>query len=1355
MIKLKAIPVIENNNKIDGFHLIWNPFLHGHLPLSGYTIFRRKSGRNNKKPVCRLIDGTAINSLHNSHYLVFTGTDIIFDKILFNIVTDEKGIWKEKIRKEFPFPVTGPSPDFPVYSYDAHFTEAIFNVHISIAIKPPLPFVMAIGSRDGKVVASKIQKTSLDFHFTDAVDNVRFYLLAKTETIRVCYTVPDYGKAEDWQLLQKNLCMPFTGFSSGVHNTQEEFELFKSRIKDGSTPNLAEFEKISTLIKNAAEFSKPLLLPYTSIMEYLLPNGMTDTGNINMNTAPFAMLQLFSIYHNWRMGLGFGYLDQYNLEKDALYDYKIIASFHKNVKEKIYDFHTVPVNTGIGPCFALAGIFFFVHTRTIVKGFPGLSGSSDTNPFIKGIRIQGRVRIIFPEPTKKFALYCVNDPGAAIRVGTSFTTIPVTHRTEIVLGSYETNVLLHGDFILTGIAYVSLDAGDDPAEKTDIVGYSFNNPYVNTDRPKPPTFLDAINTQKPWIPSEHQAPEGLGFILKWQQPSTAAEAIDPDVWPPDSPIPPLPELAYYKLEYRNISSSSPLVWHYYDEKTVDFPNGTVVHSDGYTADPLPVNYGCDLLNVFPAGNPPGGTYSLIQRYKHLLNDLKRSLKAVPGDIYQYRISSVDLTGRNSLTVTESPEVRLEKWQPPPPPAGIIEKYLQPVKDPGYSLPDPRTDLRPQHVYARVLQASSKGLTLAERELLGDNDHLTILTWTWGEEEIKMDPSAKEFRVYFRSNEHGLIRGITAMDAVASGDKWKVDAILSREINIDEFAGVYMTINKVPFRIVSHDAGLTVSFIVASPRTSPGKIPQAGSFQLHRKSSGEDARPLSWDQRIAVIPVRPHSIYQYVLEKGILLSEPAVAVGIPGINYDITPEGKNARCWLGVSAADNESYVSDQLTSASAYSPKAGNESAIVTAVVSAKYSGRPEFNPPPPLEDVPVAILDEARSDELLLNITPSELMPFLEPHNRLRVERISGTDILSLLHIETSSIQLSDAENPVIVTDWELNPADDAELRNAFHSRSKPIPAKFIWAISKRNDIHLDRLWKQVNPQPVLCTEPLTDLLPNRAERYIYRTKIVNAIGVPSERAAFFPNVWRAPDKTVPATVIISSIETITEEADTIVVSPVIKMNAAAAATAKGILVFATAFPSSENLTADQLTNAALLKIPNRPDFMSEQLYRVRAMNQLVEPLFVPIAESAKESSNDIITLVWKNTRFNFSYDNDIVMWAAAVSNDNILSPLSSFKKKFTGLTPPVAPGLILDTSGSGIDISFDAISIDGFFYRIERSNESAEKGFEPVSPWFKASAGTSTKHFNIPVTETWFRLKIKNINNREYTGIPIQYNP
>lgn len=1347
MLTLKTIPVIEGNDKIDGFHLMWDPFLKGHLPLSGYSIWRRKSSGGRDKPVCRLVDGNSLASLHTHFYLFLTSDDIKFKKITFRPMQPRYPGWPAA---SFTPASRVASPQV-MFGYDIFFTEPVFNSHVQVAIKPVVKFLFAVAFKGGRVVRSKFIKDLLSFSFEEPVDKISFYIPAVAESIRVCYTPLDPGKDEEWQLIKKDLCLPFAGFGEDVSTVQQEYDLFRSRLNDDLLPEFNHFENISSLLRNSLGFVKSMLLPATSAMNFMDVQSGNPNNSTKLNAAPFAMLQTFSVYHNWRMGLGFGYLDQKSLEENGVYDYKITANYHNNTRETIYDFHSIPLHTRVGPGFSLNGIFIYSGVRTFIDSFPGGAATS-AGTFVKGIRISGAMRIIFPQAITKFAIYCFKEPGATLTVANSSITLPIAERVEIKMGTATENILILGNFAFTGIAFPSIGAGENAREIVTETGYCFNQVYSNTKRLESPSSLEARNIQSAPVPFEKKSPEGLGFNLSWEHPSGYDDAIDPALWPPDCPLPPPAELGYYKLEYMNTSANPVDEWHLHDEQTGDDPTGVVLPSDDYYAAPVPISFGADLLTVFPVTRNAGGTFTSFQRFKHLLENRAGNLVAKPGAFYKYRIWTVDLAGRVSADPVESMPMRLEKRQPPPAPAGLADRYILPNPDPGYTLPDPRTELRPQNVYVNVLQASRPNLTTQERALLGDRDHITILTWTWGEEERSLDQYAKEFRLYIRTHEHGMINGEFTATASAIDQDWNIQVTLSTAVLANEFVNAYVTLQRIVFKIISHDAGTAITIRVAPPQTRPGSIPTAGSFKLFRKPRGEEARPASWTQRIAVVPLSDNFVYQYVLETGSLLSEPGEILGLQNISYEINAVDPNTRCWLGVSAADAEPYVDDQLNVIGDFSPRKGNEGAIVTAPVQAKFYGRPVFNPPAPLEDVEVIPLDEVGSDKLLFSMTPIELLSFLQPTDTLRIERITGTDLLSLLHVNEQSVQLSDAESPSIVNDWILNPADEAELRGAFENSSKPIPAKFIWAISKKNELHFDGLWKTVNAGSISCTNKLMDYLPNRTDRYIYRAKLTNEIGIPSESAALFPAVWRTPDKTIPPGVSITDLQ-LTEALDEVTVKPVIKMDAGMAGSIKGILVFPGAFATSDNITEDQLNAASLLKIPNRPDFLSEQLYRVRVNRLLVEPIFISLDDADRETIGPSTILTWNSITLNFPFEQTVAIWAAAVSADNILSKLGPYRKIFTGLTPPPIPELIVETNTQGLQISFTTTVADSLLYRIERSEDGEEGEFKPVTGWFVAAAGNNISRFAMPSLTTNWRLKIRNKTNREYAGSPVEY--
>jgi len=1346
MLTLKSIPVIEGNSKIDGFHLMWNPFYNGHLPVSGYSIWRRRSLGRRDKPVCRIIDGSSLDTLHNNFFLLLNSADAKFQKISFRPMHPDHPNWPGSTMNAAG---SLASPVF-MFAYDVFFTETVFNSSVVATIKPDAKFVFAIAYNKGRVVRSKFIQGSLAFTFEEPADKISFYIPGMAESIRVCYSGLRDNNDEGWKLIRKNLCLPFKGFGENVSTTQQEFDLFRGRLNDDLSPDFGYFGNISSLLKDTHSLVNKSLLPATSIMKFMDVQGSSGSKSSKLNAAPFAMLQTFSVYHNWRMGLGFGYLDQEGLEPNAAYDYRITAGFHKNVTETIYDFHTVPLLTRVGPAFALRDVFIYTDPKTIVENFPSQS-STTTEAFIKAVRISGPTRIIFPEAIDRFAIYCVSNPGDNLRILGQLSSIPVTERVEIKFGAPAAEVVLTGHFILSGIAIETIAAGEDPRSIVTLTGYSFNQVYANTKRLEPPSALEAESLQSSPQPLEKKAPEGLGFLLRWEHPSGYDDTIDPNLWPPDCPLPPPAELGYYKLEYMNTSASPVDPWHMHDELSDEDPTGIVLPGDDYRAASLPVSFGTDLLSVFPTTRLAGGTFTSFQRFKHLLENRSGGQTAVPGAFYKYRLWSVDLAGRQSMAPTESTAKRLEKRQPPPAPAGLADKYISPTPDNGYVLPDPRTDLRPQNVYAKVIKSSSAHLTAQERNLLGDRDHITILTWTWGEEERRLDAYTKEFRVYIRTHEHGLIKGEFASVATANVTDWNMDVELSIPVTAGEFVDSFITLNRTVFKIVAHNAGTSITLQVSPPRTMPGAVPGTGRFQLYRKPAGENARPTSWTDRIAVVPVTANAVYQYIFETGTLVGDSNNILGHENLSYEITPLGSPTRCWLGVSAADAEPYVNDQLTVTGDFSPRAGNEGAIVTAAIQVNFTGRPEFNPPPPLDDVDVFPLDEVSSEKLVFAVTPIDLLTFLQPTDMIKIEKITGTDLLSLLHVGEQGIQLSEAENRDIIHDWLLNPADEAELRAAFADSSKPIPAKFIWAIVRKNELNLASLWKSVGPGSVSCSALMQDYLPNRTDRYIYRARLTNEIGIPSEAAALFPAVWRTRDKTAPPSVIVKEIR-LTEEDDGTVVNPLIKMDAGMAATIKGILVFPGGFTEADNVTEEDLKKASLLKIPNRPDFLSEQLYRVSVKGIMVEPLFVPITDAQVIVNGASAQFAWNNIELDFAYEQTAVIWAVAVTRDNVISKLGSYKKIMTGPTPPLVPDLQVQTNAERLEISFTNVIGESVQYRIEKADSDNADNYKPVTAWFVAKLGVSTAHFAVPAGDASYRLKVRK-NSRDFAGSPVEF--
>jgi len=149
------------------------------------------------------------------------------------------------------------------------------------------------------------------------------------------------------------------------------------------------------------------------------------------------------------------------------------------------------------------------------------------------------------------------------------------------------------------------------------------------------------------------------------------------------------------------------------------------------------------------------------------------------------------------------------------------------------------------------------------------------------------------------------------------------------------------------------------------------------------------------------------------------------------------------------------------------------------------------------------------------------------------------------------------------------------------------------------------------------------------------------------------------------------------------------------------------------------------------------------------VEPIFVPVAEADLETTGPSSVYSWNQISFNFPFELTACIWAAAVSNDNVISKLGSYRKQFTGLTPPAVPDLSITVVLSGLLLTFSAGADGSLLYRIEKS---VNGDYTPVSGWFVGAPGANEVKQPMPSVTTSYRLKIKMKNNREYAGNPVE---
>src|SRR4029079_10990011 len=192
---------------------------------------------------------------------------------------------------------------------------------------------------------------------------------------------------------------------------------------------------------------------------------------------------------------------------------------------------------------------------------------------------------------------------------------------------------------------------------------------ANTPRPAPPLAAAVANLQNPPavipddVPASLPPPRhALGFDVRWL-PATLAGIV---TWPPNLPPPPM-ESALFQVEHTR-ADSTPLVW----EPLLVEENFMTGHRDN-TAVVAMLAVGLDLMRAFPeVGAPePGGTtlhWNDVFDFADGGDEVRRALPD-PGTFHRYRVRAVDVIVRTSTTWTETGDARLEKWVPPPLPAG--------------------------------------------------------------------------------------------------------------------------------------------------------------------------------------------------------------------------------------------------------------------------------------------------------------------------------------------------------------------------------------------------------------------------------------------------------------------------------------------------------------------------------------------------------------------------------------------------------------------------------------------------------------------------------------------------------------
>lgn len=618
-----------------------------------------------------------------------------------------------------------------------------------------------------------------------------------------------------------------------------------------------------------------------------------------------------------------------------------------------------------------------------------------------------------------------------------------------------------------------------------------------------------------------------------------------------------------------------------------------------------------MLQAFPesASRPAGSSLdlTLVDAFSAEDPDLPQ-----PGALVRYRVRAIDAVGRPSPTWTETAPVRLEKHLPPPLPVG-------PDAVPG--------DVA--GVQIRVLVRESPDLTDVEAALLGTSDNAIVVRWGWHAEQRQQDPLAREFRVYVAPPMDVIGGQVVAVTTIGTGrvTSYQAELVLDRAVRADA-AGLRLDAGH-PFLIRTHTAGSTITMTLETRLRVRGvtPVPTLGPLRLNLPLTADRTHPQAWGARETVVPITDATAYEMVLRDRLAL----------------TPDQPADALWVGVSTADDQAYVADQLAP---IETRPGNESAIVPMLASGRYAGRPVMEIPPPLAAVPQVRTPEPGAEPVHF---PLDLSPFLPPGAlaaaRVRHERVAAGALLAACRATPDGLVLALPVEPLAPGDIEdeisvPNPADRAELVAAIQAgRSTQVDDRFLVYLAGQHR-YRDRLFVAAHDDP-RPPGSFAETLPAAADRWVYRVRSVDAAGHVSAGSAVARVVVRVPS-------LLAGAPPVRAPRQSTDLPHMLRVRVPADPTLSHLLLFHA--PSVGTGPID-VTNIS--RVPNRHDLLPDGGLWLRAPDggllaptaiALDDPAVVVGADGTREVTLTVPGGPGERTR----------VWLATLTHDGIPSPLA-----------------------------------------------------------------------------------------------------
>jgi hypothetical protein len=1254
-----AIPWIDPGGvqrPTDGIHIAWTGPELIEVSLDTYRVERRQ--RQPPDWDCDPHDSAALETLRAQFEIVTR-----FGPLLYRLAPPFRPIALDVLRT--PDPGGGPQPVQPRGRTESHpaqgsaleafgaglvapgtppneaFTQELQSPVNQVRVTGAATIAFAVALSDGK---------ALDVHWTASstfdltlqgahIDTVVVYVIGCTQ-LQFCVPIPELKIP--WHPLAGNLALPVVLDSTNQWVISKS--VARSRLLPGESLSDDDLDRLGDLLRlglvtpedGAPRPGSRILLMRNSVDEPFEEVSFTQA------------LELLRLPPWWRRALGFAYSDLeahqpagLSLNLGSIYEYRVIGTFGvEDLNDTIYDFHAVPGGTRLPAAFHIRDLSInCAETPRVVLDPPppptalrevarrGLSIEPQTHNdwLLPSLGVASLV-INLPRPVKAVTLEVGADHHfTQMDIGTvqplpSGPTVPLTFSdpiTRIVLGGTGTLFAVRIPAGQTGSVEQSAESGQVRYEASFLPSpQQFHIRNLQT----PPVIMSGPVDESTPVPPRHR----IGFTLEW----IPATERNIDWWLSDLDGDPPTDALAYQIEHQRIDQASP--W----EPLQEDENLIFATNDAPSKPPV-LAYGADLDEVFaaPHPRPPDAPFALHFTDIFPSDTPPPRAPAPPRSTHQYRIRAIDLVGRVSDPWTVSNIEKLRKFVPPPVPPGPDVPTSEIVTDDQGQPLMQRT--APSGAYARVIVAGPE-LSAEEQAIIGTHDSAVVLNWGWGANERSLDPFVSEFRIYTLAKAPDFVPG--TITNVTPRNGWTLAFTTDRVLEKNECVGQWITSNGHPFLIVFHEGGSNITIGVEASKLKDGPAPAVGPASFGRSVTAELLRPARWDARVAVVPIDARDTYQHVLFD---LLHPSATRPLDSV-------------WVGVSAADSEPYVADEIPASAPNGGRDGNEGGIAACTVNARYTGRPpSYSRPDPLGDVPEIRAEEPTGRQVIvfLDLPPilNDFLPdALQPREPVVLDRCSVETLLTITSLAAGDIGMrrSDGSTQTIVFP---NSDDQQHVINILGGNQRTsLETRYLLYLAThfdRRDEIFERIGDGIDRFGVV-----EDYLSPKPQRCFYRVRRADEAGHVSLDGTILPCVVRVPSAAPAKT---------PEKVRAMYHPPIagsqndgsgaleVELRAAADPQITHLLVFSEITPRSIKPVHGP---GELLRVPNRPDLYPAGI-RLRSPNGT---LLAPVIKSLADADITIGTDGWKYAIVDLPVSSPGWMrfWCAALTADGIPSP-------------------------------------------------------------------------------------------------------